>query len=68
MKWLREVHDIYIMIDKDFVTENGWHYVVARKQDWDNNIDNGLIQQESNSYTYEFACEAAIEYCLKNLI
>ena len=67
-KWLREVHDIYIMIDKDFATEKGWHYVVTRKQDWDNNIDNGLTQQESNSYTYEFACEAAIKYCLQNLI
>lgn len=68
MKWLREVHDIYIMIDKDFATEKGWHYVVVRKQDWVNNIDNGLTQQESNSYTYEFACEAAIKYCLENLI
>jgi len=68
MKWLREVHDIYIMIDKDFATEKGWHYVVVRKQDWTNNIDNGLTQQESNSYTYEFACEAAIKYCLENLI
>ena len=68
MKWLREVHDIYIMIDKDFATEKGWHYVVVRKQDWVNNIDNGLTQQESNSYTYEFACEAAIMYCLENLI
>ena len=68
MKWLREVHDIYIMIDKDFATEKGWHYVVVRKQDWADNIDNGLTQQESNSYTYEFACEAAIKYCLKNLI
>ena len=68
MKWLREVHDIYIMIDKDFATENGWHYVVTRKQDWADNIDNGLTQQESNSYTYEFACEAAIKYCLENLI
>lgn len=68
MKWLREVHDIYIMIDKDFVTENGWHYVVVRKQDWANNADNGLIQQESNNYTYEEASEAAIRYCLENLI
>ena len=68
MKWLREVHDIYIMIDKDFVTENGWHYVVVRKQDWANNADNGLIQQESNNYTYEEASEAAIRYCLENLV
>lgn len=68
MKWLREIHGIYIMIDKDFATEKGWHYVVARKQDWADNIDNGLTQQESNSYTYEFACEAAIKYCLENLI
>lgn len=68
MKWLREVHDIYIMIDKDFATENGWHYLVTRKQDWADNIDNGLTQQESNSYTYEFACESAIKYCLENLI
>ena len=68
MKWLRKVHDIYIMIDKDFATEDGWHYVVVRKQDWTDNIDNGLTQQESNNYTYEFACEAAIKYCLENLV
>ncbi len=68
MKWLREMYNIYIMIDKDFATENGWHYVVVRKQDWTDNIDNGLAVQESNSYTYEFACEAAIKYCLENLI
>ena len=68
MKWLREVHEIYMMIDKDFATEKGWHYVIARKQDWADNIDKGLIQQESNSYTYEEACEAAIKYCLENLI
>ena len=68
MKWLREVHDIYVMIDKDFATEKGWHYVVVRKQDWADNIDYGLTQQESNSYTYEEAAEAAIKYCLENVI
>ena len=68
MKWLREVHDIYIMIDKDFATENGWHYVVVRKRYWADNIDKGLTKQESNSYTYKFACEASIKYCLENLI
>ena len=54
MKWLREVHDIKIMIrpyaDGTYGYEilNGFWYV---------NFD-----------SYEDACEAAIKYCLENLI
>ena len=67
MKWLREVHNIYIMIDKDFATTNGWHYFITTKDMWENNVDKS-VQQESNNYTYEEACEASIKYCLENLI
>lgn len=65
MGWLREIHNIYIMIDKDFATTDGWHYFIATKDMWKNSK---AIQQKSNNYTYEEACEEAIKYCLENLI
>lgn len=63
MKWLREVHNLYINI---FVT---WRDKIPHYQ-W--SIDN-LITQDTSYDTpclekYEEACEAAIKYCLENLI
>ena len=63
IKWLREVHNICISVDvkigggKYYVcissTENGLSHDVLEDEVWD---------------TYEEACEAAIKYCLENLI
>ena len=60
MKWLRKVHNILIVIDKgeDFYA---WQL--------ENNTTGeylGDIVGECKSY--EQACEAAIKYCLKNLV
>ena len=62
-KWLREVHNLYINI---FVT---WKDKIPHYQ-W--SIDN-LITQDTIYDTpclekYEEACDAAIKYCLTNLI
>jgi len=63
MKWLREVHDTFITIDRSIIA-NGYVY--------SHEIYNGGIAkyaQYGRTYsTYEEACEVAIKYCLENLI
>ena len=63
MKWLREKHDIFIEISVDNVLKDKGYqwalYYNSTKEitpyaDWEN--------------SYEEACEAAIKYCLENLI
>lgn len=59
MKWLREVHKIYIeTFHKSF--ENKW---IGRVYN-----DIKVIFDTNELVSYEEACEAAIKYCLENLI
>lgn len=70
MKWLREVHKIYIDINI--------HIILAQWAGYDINIYatntkdcllDKVISYKGSKYTsYEQACEAAIKYCLENLI
>lgn len=64
MKWLREVHNIAINIGWGEIFEDKfqWWCIILNQKD-------GNILRESEYYsTYEEACEAAIKYCLENLI
>lgn len=65
MKWLREVHSLFPVVEP-FLTEETkpkyWVYVI-----WHNSIPK-YMQSKLNYYTPEEACEAAIKYCLENLI
>lgn len=63
MKWLREAHNLYINI---FVT---WKNKIPHYQ-WsiDNLITQDTIYETPCLEKYEQACEAAILYCLENLI
>ena len=67
MKWLREVHNIFIVIEPhiyDYINEKNSSYVISLWQG-----DNFYENITSKDYpTYEEACEAAIKYCLENLI
>ena len=71
MKWLREVHRIIIVIQplsfngaKDFLCDN-WVYSMWLGV----NLKIGeSLKNQNTSSTYEEACEAAIKYCLENLI
>lgn len=80
MKWLREVHKIFITIEikgdprkQDFIY---FKWSVAKYSSAQiNRIDNGLDKPEDywiahyeEDETYERTCEAAIKYCLENLI
>ena len=62
MKWLREMHGLFIGIDYANIAGLGFTYQATI-------LPNG----EDYSYclhkkSYEEACEAAIKYCLENLI
>lgn len=74
MKWLREIHNIFIVIEPhtyDYINGKNSSYVFAIWEG-DNYIEiysykNSGLRGISYS-TYEEACEAAIKYCLENLI
>lgn len=59
MKWLREVHKIYMYVAHDGM-ENTWFARVYN--------DYKTLSDVDNHSTYEEACEAAIKCCLENLI
>lgn len=73
MKWLREVHNIHINLDIHwlyFANALGWIYIITKI--FENGVDyveaKGDEDDKTFYSTYEEACEAAIKYCLKNLI
>jgi hypothetical protein len=59
MKWLREAHNIDIIINVSSKNERKYIYVIVSK--W-------FIGTDNVKRTYEEACEAGIRYCLENLI
>jgi hypothetical protein len=67
MKWLREMHNIFIVIEPhmyDYINEKNSSYVTSLWQG-----DNYYENITSKDYpTYEQAVEAALKYCLENLI
>ena len=70
MKWLRDEKHYYIQVMLD-----GWacgghlgYYVVIQKTDSDFEMMLHDAVDEVFYQTYEEACEAAIKYCLENLI
>ena len=70
MKWLREVHHLYIQVMLDSWACGGHmgYYVVIQNTTSDFEI---MLQDALDNVfydLYEQACEAAIKYCLKNLI
>jgi len=72
MKWLREVHKLYVEVVPNPLNfehqdiQDGWGCEVIHLSDlsYDGNYE--FFQKKYS--TYEEACEAAIKYCLENLI
>ena len=65
MKWLREVYKIFIEISVSIDLNGNYHYgysILNRECEY---IRKGYTDFNWN---YEQACEAALKYCLKNLI
>ncbi len=70
MKWLREVHNLHCNIDYDFRL-GWWIRITSLKevvQDHDTEMKTYLPHKVDNYSSYEEACEAAIKYCLEELI
>ena len=66
MKWLRKVHHLEIYPFHEALQEsNNWWFRIER-HDKSCSLDEYESELEYNEY--EDACEAAIKYCLKNLI
>ena len=63
MKWLREEHNIFIEISVDeALNEHGYQWAL-----FDNTIKR-IRPYAGWGDTYEQSCEAAIKFCLENLI
>ena len=70
MRWLREVHHLYIQVMLDSWALGGHmgYYVVIQNTTSDFEM---MLQDALDDVfydTYEEACETAIKYCLENLI
>jgi len=65
MKWLREVHKIFIEISISIDLNGEYHYRYSILNKECKYVRKGYIDFDWN---YEQACEAAIKYCLENLI
>jgi hypothetical protein len=77
MKWLREVHYIHTEICLYKTSEDDIEPKRSRKAPyytfgiWDSVTGDNVDKRLTNDFigdTYEQACEAAIKYCLENLI
>ena len=66
MKWLRKVHNIHIDIDPDWASKGG--FAVIGYCFNIHSIVNPWYEDLVTYPTYEQAVEAAIKYCLENLI
>ncbi len=73
MKWLRVKHNIHINLNihwLHFADALGWIYTITKILE--NGVDYVCSNGDENDKTfyssYEEACEAAIKYCLENLI
>lgn len=65
MKWLRVVHRLDMDISIEYTTEKVYYYSILKRTAI-RDID--CLHSETNFNSYEEACEAAIKYCLENLI
>ena len=65
MKWLREVHELYIEVSLSCDREDKNAKIFDASIF---NLQNQRYKKLGNIQGYEAACEAAIKYCLDNLI
>jgi len=65
MKWLREVHSLHIAVIVTYQHTPRKHEAHIMKLE---NVDDFILHQNMDFDSYEEACEAAIKYCLENLM
>ena len=66
MKWLREVHKILILVEYDCIVFSSDIYKMDEVDEYGN--AKHIPPTFANCKNYEQACEAALKYCLENLI
>lgn len=66
MKWLREVHNLYIQHEITAWPQKGYFVKIYLYKNQYNNFEEIPFVEHKKSY--EEAAEAAIKYCLENLI
>lgn len=68
MKWLREVHNLFVFPFPQMNTNKFWVEIfqLSDNQEWENLYCESIDLKDYS--TYEEACDAGIKYCLKNLI
>lgn len=71
MRWLREVHNLHCDIGYDI--ELGWYHQIVNLKETVSIFDYTEMKvyhsdHDFGFHNYEEACEAAILYCLENLI
>lgn len=68
MKWLREIYNIIPVILTGGDTVTTFYYWFRIDKINDGKWEDSVYRNETECNTYEEACEAAITYCLENLI
>ena len=63
MKWLREVHNIVIVVTPSMFWGKYNAHIYEKDNEYPIGFDGGSLCS-----SYEEACESAIKYCLENLI
>ena len=64
MKWLREKYNLEIYPYHNFYNPKWWFEII----EYPNPVAKYGLGEDEEFDTYEEACEAAIKYCLENLI
>ena len=68
MKWLRNVHKLFIFISPWIMRENNIQYYFEIREIKTNDFEVIYDHTSKELSSYEKACESAIKYCLENLI
>ena len=69
MKWLREVYKIIPIILTDENSQDSFYYWFRIDTIKEGKWEDAIYRENEKAFpTYEEACEAAIKYCLENLI
>ena len=71
MKWLRENHNLYVTSVPNGIGENVFYMSIYRKYDYGWTHISDCLDEEYKEAEFgspEEACEAAIKYCLENLV
>ena len=70
MKWLREEHKLEVRSTYDYDKDSWWGHINPMFEETDGNSDiyQKALRFDYQGKSYEEACDAAIKYCIENLI